>query len=114
MTAFRIHLVVLVALVAAYTLAVMATHGANLFPAFFGAIREVDWQGQFNLDFLCMLTLSGLFVARRHRFSPLGCALGLAAFFGGVLFLGPYLLVASVRARGDVATLLLGEASRAS
>lgn len=39
-------------------------------------------------------------------------ALGLVAVFGGALFLSAYLLVASLRSKGDIRTLLLGEVER--
>jgi len=29
----------------------------------------MQWPGQFNLDFMCMLLLAGLWVSWRHRFS---------------------------------------------
>ena len=79
----------------------------NLFPAFFGAISGGGWQGQFNLDFMFMLTLSGLFVAWRHRFTPAGLGLGLLAFLGGAMFLSVSLFVQSFRCK-DVRTLLVG------
>lgn len=79
----------------------------NLFAAFFGAISGGGWQGQFNLDFAFMLSLSGLYVSWRHRFTPAGMALGLLAFLGGALFLSVWLFVQSFHAK-DVRTLLVG------
>jgi hypothetical protein len=83
-------------------------HGWDLLPIFFGDIAALGWNGQFNLDFLGFLLLSGLWVAWRHHFSAAGLALGLVAVFGGMLFLSIYLLVALAQARGDAAALLLG------
>lgn len=108
MVAFRGLLILMLAVILLYTGAVVAQHGLNLLPVFFGDIARMAWPGQFNLDFLCMLTLSGLWVSWRHRFSGPGILLGLLALFGGVLFLSIYLLVESRRAGGDVARLLLG------
>jgi hypothetical protein len=65
--------------------------------------------GQFNLDFMGMLTLSALWVAWRHRFSKAGLGLGALAFFGGSLFLSIYLLVVSRQSGGDMKELLLGK-----
>lgn len=110
MIAFRLLLVAIFLLIAGYTLAVISNHGWNLLPVFFGDMGRMEWPGQFNLDFTCMLLLSGLWVAWRHRFSAAGLALGLAAVFGGSLFLSAYLFVASFRAKGDIRALLLGEA----
>lgn len=86
-----------------------ATHGWNLPPIFFGDIAGMNWPGQFNLDFSCLLAFSGLWLARRNHFSPAGLALGLLGLVGGTLVLAPYLLLASLQAIGDVRVLLLGK-----
>ncbi|MGB9440562.1 MAG: hypothetical protein WCB15_21635, partial [Desulfobacterales bacterium] len=65
--------------------------------------------GQFNFDFLCFLTLSGLWLAWRHHFSPGGLALGVLGLFGGIMVLAPYLLFVSYKANGDMKILFLGE-----
>jgi hypothetical protein len=113
MTAFRALLIAIWASVAVYTALVIADYGINLFPYFFGDMAKLGWPGQFNLDFMFMLTLSGLWVAWRHEFSGGGLALGVAAFFGGAFFLSAYLFVASVQAKGDATELLLGKARAA-
>jgi hypothetical protein len=112
-TAFRAWLIVIFASIAVYTASVMAEHGMNLFPHFFGDMAKLGWPGQFNLDFMFMLSLSGLWVAWRHAFSGAGIALGLLAFFGGAFFLSVYLLFALRDAGGDARVLLLGK-SRAA
>ncbi len=66
------------------------------------------WPGQFNFDFMCLLILSGLWVAWRQKFSPAGLGLGLLAFFGGALFLSGYLLIESFRGYQSIEALLLG------
>ncbi|MEN9932780.1 MAG: hypothetical protein RIS17_1353 [Pseudomonadota bacterium] len=91
----------------AYTAPVVLAE-PNLFPAFFGAIAGGGWQGQFNLDFLFMLCLSGLYVGWRHRGTPGGLLLGALAFLGGALFLSVYLFVQSFRCDGDLRRLLVG------
>jgi hypothetical protein len=108
MTIFRLLLISIFTAITLYTAVVIANHGLNLLPVFFGDMAAFAWPGQFNLDFMCMLALSGLWVAWRHRFSGAGIALGLVAFFGGALFLSVYLLVESFRTKGNVAALLLG------
>ena len=110
MTAFRVLLVAIIVTVGAYTSVVIANHGLNLFSVFFGAMAEMGWPGQFNLDFTSMLMLSGLWVAWRHQFSGAGVALGVGALFLGAPYLSIYLLVASVRAGGDMRQVLLGSA----
>jgi len=108
MTAFRTYLVVLWVVLVGYTAVVVGNHGWGLLGVFFGDIGAMGWPGQFNLDFLMMLSLSALWVAWRHHFSGAGLALGVLALFGGALFLTAYLLAASLAARGDPRVLLLG------
>ena len=108
MTLFRLFLATCLIAIAAYTSVTIANHGFNLLPVFFGDMAEMAWPGQFNLDFMGFLALSALWVAWRHQFSPAGLALGVAAFFGGMLFLSAYLLVQTDRTGGDMKALLLG------
>jgi hypothetical protein len=108
MTWFRVYLFIVLAVLAGYTLAVGLEHGWNLLPIFFSNIAQMNWSGQFNMDFLTFLGLSGLWVAWRHRFTAGAIGLGVIAVFGGMMFLAPYLLWASMQARGDVRILLLG------
>jgi hypothetical protein len=110
MTAFRLLLLVMLVVLTGYTSVVIANHGYDLLSVFFGDMAAMTWPGQFNLDFMFMLTLSGLWVAWRHRFSPAGLALGVLAVFGGAMFLTLYLLIVSREAAGDMRVLLLGSA----
>jgi hypothetical protein len=104
---FRILLALIFLTIAGYTAVTAANHGMDLMSVFFGDMAKMAWPGQFNLDFLCMLVLSGLWVAWRHEFSPAGIGLGLLAVFGGALFLSAYLLIQTAKER-DVRVLLLG------
>lgn len=110
MNAFRALLLVLWLTIAVYTAMVIESHGMNLLAIFFGDMAAMAWPGQFNLDFMCMLILSGLWVSWRHQFSAPGLGLGLIAVFGGAAFLTLYLLITSYQAKGDVKELLLGRA----
>lgn len=109
MMLLRVLLLTIFAVVATYTGIVISRHGLDLLSVFFGDMAELAWPGQFNLDFMGMLALSGLWVAWRHRFGTAGFALGLLAFFGGALFLSAYLFIESLRTRGDARALLLGQ-----
>tara|TARA_R110002072_G_scaffold247353_2_gene406486 strand:- start:33727 stop:34071 length:345 start_codon:yes stop_codon:yes gene_type:complete len=108
MVAFRIYLILVVVVLGGYTFLVGVNEGWNLLPVFFGSIAELGWPGQFNLDFLTFLGLSATWVAWRHRFAAPGIALGVVAFFGGMMFLAPYLIWAIAKAKGDAKALLLG------
>ncbi|MEQ1780568.1 MAG: hypothetical protein ABMA14_04350 [Hyphomonadaceae bacterium] len=108
MLGFRILLVLMLLALTAYTGVVIANHGWNLLPVFFGDMAAMTWPGQFNTDFMGFLVLSGLWAAWRHHFSPLGLALGLIAVFGGMMFLTIYLLVVSGGAKCNAKVVLLG------
>ena len=105
----RVLLLTMFAVLTVYTAVVISRHGWNLLSIFFGDMATMAWPGQFNLDFMFMLMLSGLWVAWRHRFSPAGLVLAVGAVFGGALFLSTYVLVVSMRAKGDTREMLLGE-----
>lgn len=107
MIALRLLLAAMLLLNVVYTADVIANHGWNLIPEFFGAIAARTWAGQFNVDFSCFLVLSGLYLAWRHRFTPAGLALGVLGYLGGTPVLGTYLLIASRRAT-SVPELILG------
>ncbi len=108
MTIFRILLVTLWVALCLYTSVVIMNHGWDLLSVFFGDMAKLGWPGQFNLDFMFMLTISAVWVAWRHEFSMAGLALAVAAFFGGASFLTVYLFVVSVQAKGDMTEILLG------
>lgn len=110
MTAFRIFLAIIFVVVGVYTAEVIANHGFGLFPVFFGDMARMGWPGQFNLDFMCMLALSALWVSWRHHFSAAGLLLGLLAFLGGAPFLSLYLFIVAGRTKGNAKELLLGTA----
>ena len=109
MTLFRIGLGLMLAVLTAYTAAVVAHFGPDLFGVFFGDIGRLAWPGQFDLDFLFLLSLSALWVAWRHGFSRAGLGLAVLAFFLGSSFLTVYLIVLSVWTRGRVVEMLVGD-----
>ena len=110
MRAFQVLLVAMFLVLSAYTGVVMARHGPDLLSVFFGDMGRLNWPGQFNLDFMFMLTFSAIWVAWRHRFSAGGLGLAVLAFFLGSSFLCVYLLIVSVQAKGSAREVLLGRA----
>ncbi len=109
MNLFRGILILMTICIFIITGIVSFNHGWNLLPIFFGDMFSLTWPGQFNFDFMCFLILSGLWVSWRNNFSFLGSILGIAAIFGGIMFLAPYLLIESFRSNGDFKLLLLGK-----
>ena len=110
MTAFRTLLAAMFVVIVAYTSVTIGLRGWNLYPVFFGDVATIAWPGQFDLDFMCFLILSGLWMAWRHEFYPTGLALGLLGLVGGTPVLSAYLFVASRQADGDWVRLMLGPA----
>jgi hypothetical protein len=111
MVVLRLVLAAHLAVLTVYTAVVIANHGWNLFPVFFGDMAAMGWAGQFNMDFTGFLILSALWTAWRNAFSGAGLLLGVVAFFGGMMFLSIYLLILSFSAR-DIGELLLGSNAR--
>jgi hypothetical protein len=109
MNAFRILLVTMLLILVAYTAVVVANYGLNLFPYFFGEMAAMTWSGQFNLDFMGFLLLSAVWTAWRNQFSAQGLGLSVLAFFGGILFLGIYLLYLIRQCKGDMVRVLAGD-----
>lgn len=96
-----------------YSAIVIANHGINLLPVFFGDMAAMAWPGQFNLDFLGFLILSALWTAWRNNFSASGLLLAVLAFFGGMMFLSIYVLILSFSAK-NIQEILLGNVARGS
>lgn len=111
MTTFRLLLIVILVSLSGYTAVVVANHGLNLLPVFFGDMAKMAWSGQFNFDFMCFLLLSATWVMWRNEFSPLGIVLGILAFFGGALFLSIYLLVLTFQDSKSIQRILIGDRS---
>lgn len=109
MSLFRTYLVIWIVAIAAYTAVVIGQHGWDYLTPYNADIARMGWPGQFNVDFLGMLCLGGLWLAWRHHFSLGGIVLGAAILVGGMPLLGSYLLVHSFRTKGDMKALLLGE-----
>lgn len=109
MTVFRAFLAIIFVAIGVYTAIVGANHGYGLFTVFFGDMAAMGWPGQFNLDFMCMLALSALWVSWRHQFSGAGLLLSLLAFLGGALFLSIYLFIVAGQTNGNAKELLLGK-----
>jgi hypothetical protein len=108
---FRLFLFIIFSIILYYTISVASRYGMNIFPIFFGDIVSVIWTGQFHLDFICYLMLSGIWVAWRHRYSPFGIMMGALCSIGGILVFAPYLFAVSITGKGDVKELFLGNHS---
>ena len=109
MTLFRAWCVLIFVSIFSYTLITIGKQGLNLFPYFFGDMASMEWPGQFNFDFMFMLSLSAIWTMWRNQFSGAGVSLGVLAFFFGAPFLSAYLLFLSFKHKGDALAMLVGD-----
>ena len=108
MTAFRMVLIAMTAIIVVFTIMAVANGGLDLFTPFLGPILALTWQGQFNVDFAMYLVLSGIWMAWRSGYTPGGLALGICTPALGILFFAPYLIYLIGRSDGDTRKFLLG------
>jgi len=93
----------------AYTFIAFQKEGADLFSVFLANIKSLTWTGQFNLDFLCYLMLSGLWIMWRNNFSGKSILVGAFAMILGIVFFAPYLLWLLYKENGDLRRVLVGD-----
>jgi hypothetical protein len=95
-------------LLLAYTILAFKNEGPNLFDIFLSNIQSLKWNGQFNLDFSCYLTLSGLWMMWRNKFTPSSIVFGIVAMILGIIVFAPYILYVLTKENGDLKKLLIG------
>lgn len=93
----------------AYTLIVFENEGSDLFSVFIDNILSLNWSGQFNLDFLCYLSLSGLWIMWRSKFNSKAIIIGVVAMVLGIVFFAPYLIWLLFKMNGNVKRVLIGD-----
>ncbi|UUV22301.1 hypothetical protein [Paenimyroides aestuarii] len=92
-----------------YTLFVFPKEGADLLSVFLTNVKNMNWSGQFNLDFSCYLMLSGLWIMWRSHFKTSSIIWGLAAAVLGIVVFAPYLIYLLSKEKGDIPRLLVGD-----
>lgn len=92
-----------------YTLYVGYKEGWDLLPIFINNIKNLDWNGQFNLDFQFYLILSALWLVWRNGFSISSLLFALVCAILGYMIFGFYLLYLFYKENGDVKKILLGK-----
>lgn len=91
-----------------YTFLAYKTGGTDLFSVFANNLLSLNWSGQFNLDFLCYLTLSGFWIMWRNKFTTKSIILGLVAMVLGIVLFAPYLLWLTSKENGNINRVLIG------
>jgi hypothetical protein len=92
-----------------YTFIAYQIEGPDLFGVFINNIKSLKWSGQFNLDFLCYLTLSGFWIMWRNQFTTKSIILGAVAMVLGIVLFAPYLLWLTNKENGDLKRVLVGK-----
>jgi hypothetical protein len=106
---FKMLLLSLSLTVAVYTGMVIQKEGINFFAVFIENMLAVNWNGQFHIDFMCYLILSGLWIMWRERFSVSSIALACCAMVIGFIFLAPYVLYLLAKENGNFKKVLTGD-----
>jgi hypothetical protein len=97
------------AFIIVFSLTAFLKQGPNLFQFFIDNIEAMNWSGQFNVDFICYLMLSGFWIMWRSKFSIGSVILGFSAMILGILFFSPYLIYLLKKSDGNLKLLFLGE-----
>lgn len=92
-----------------YTFYAFQSEGADLFGVFAKNVLSLNWSGQFNLDFLCYLTLSGFWIMWRNKFKTNSIFLGLVAMVLGIVMFAPYLIWLTTKENGNIKRVLVGD-----
>lgn len=108
MNSFRLLLVAMSIAIVVVTVAAATELGLPAAGSTFLHDLHHPWRMQFYSDLEIHLLLAAFWMIYRDQFRRVGIACGLAAPVLGALFTAPYILIASLRARGDVAALLIG------
>jgi hypothetical protein len=106
---FKLLLVVQTIGLLIYTFLAYRAEGPDLFNVFIVNINSLTWTGQFNLDFLCYLILSGLWIMWRSKFDPKSIIIGIIAMILGIVFFAPYILWLLMIENGDISRVLIGK-----
>lgn len=92
-----------------YTTYAVNNEGWTLFQIIIDNILAFNWNGQFNLDFSCYLTLSGIWIMWRNKFSLPSIIIAVVAMIIGIMFFAPYLLYLLAKEQGNLKKVLWGE-----
>ena len=108
MTKLRIFLLISTVLIYVMTLIASIGHGINWPEVAIQDLMALNWRSQFDTDFLVYLFLGATWVSWREGFTLKGHVFAFLSVFLGGMFMFPYLLFLTYKARGDAAAILLG------
>lgn len=107
MTVLRIFLAAAWLAIAYVTIRAVSELGVTGGNIFFSDFSQ-PWRAQFNTDFGVHLLLVGGWIFYREKSPVAGGLCGIGAIFLGGFFSMAYILVATIRAKGDARVILLG------
>jgi len=108
MQLFRGFLLVSWILIIGVTIYAVIQEGFNWPAVYFGDLFGHPWRSQFNADFLIHLFLLASWVYWREESKLKGAVYGFLSIFGGGMFGFMYILLASVKSKGDSKRFFLG------
>lgn len=108
-TALKILLIVQTVGLLIYTMVAFQNEGPDLLGVFLQNVVSWNWSGQFNLDFLCYLVLSGLWIMWRNKFVGKYILLGGAAMVLGIVLFAPYLIWLINKEKGNLKRVFVGD-----
>lgn len=102
-------LTILTLVLVVYTYFTINNQGWTLYNIAINNIAAFNWNGQFILDFSCYLTLSGIWIMWRNKFSISSIIMAIIAMIIGIMAFAPYLLYLLTKEKGNLKKVLLGE-----
>lgn len=91
-----------------YSIFAYNNEGWGLYTIFAENILDLGWNGQFNLDFMCYLLLSGLWIVWRNNYTASSILIATMAMVIGIMFFAPYVLSLLINEKGDLNKVIAG------
>lgn len=91
-----------------FTVLAINGHGFNWPAVAIGDLISLNWRSQFDVDFLIHLFLLATWVIWREGATPKAYLFGVLSVVMGGMFSFPYIIYASIKAKGNVKAMLLG------
>ena len=101
-------LIVSTVLIYLFTVFAIYGNGFNWPAVAINDLLSLNWRSQFNFDFIVHLVLLATWVVWREGTTKRAYLFGFLSIFLGGMFSFPYIIYASVKAKGDVSKMLLG------
>jgi hypothetical protein len=108
MKILRYSLVLSTIIIYLFTVIAIKGYGFNWPAIAISDLVSLNWRSQFDIDFLIHLLLLATWVVWREGATARAYLYGFLSVVLGGMFSFPYILYISIKAKGDVKTMLLG------